>query len=160
MPKKKTKQTPVNKYKKQRKSTISEGSKESNDEKISMLQNVNIISPINTTQNVNSKEYDCKKKINFNEQAKVHDNDDDNDDDDGFFCLETNKNMNQSTLNANAEHSIADSLENDIFMQEYTNGTIVRPVPDKKITKSIGISTLCLCCCNKSKCLVMFLSYV
>lgn len=108
----------------------SASSKKNNDEKISMLQNVNIISPINTTENVNSKEYDCKKKINFNEQAEVHD---DGDDDDGFFIPETNKNMNQSTLNADAENSLTDSLENDIFMQQITNGTIVRAVPDIKL---------------------------
>ena len=60
----------------------SASSKKNNDEKISMLQNVNIISPINTTQNGNSKEYICKKKIDFNEQAEVHDDGDDNN---GFF---------------------------------------------------------------------------
>ena len=135
MPKKKAKQTPINKYKKHKKSVNSEDSKKNDDENISMSQNAAMVTPIKTTQNSSSKKYNCKRNIDFNEQAKVHD---DNDDDDGFFCLETNKNMNQCTLNTNTEHSIADSLENDIFMQEYTNGTIVQPVPNKKIPNTLA----------------------
>ena len=46
--------------------------------------------------------------------------------------------MNQSTLNADAENSLTDSLENDIFMQQITNGSIVQAVPDIKLLSQLA----------------------
>ena len=46
--------------------------------------------------------------------------------------------MNQCTLNVNIEISIVDLLENDIFMQENTCGTIIWPIPNIRIPNTFS----------------------
>ena len=129
---KKTKEAPINKYKKLRKINITENSKKSNYENTSLLQNAAKVSPIETTQHDSSKKNNCKRKIDFNDEEKV-----DDDDDDGFFFLETNKNINESTLKTSAGNMIEDSLDKDIFEQEKNHGTIVWAIPNIRIPNTM-----------------------
>ena len=93
-----------------------------------MLQNTAKVFPIETTQHDSPKNNNCKRKIDFSDEEKF-----DDDDDDSFFFLETNKNINESTLNTSVGNMIEDSLDKDIFEQEKNHGIIVRAIHNIKV---------------------------